>query len=278
MSRSRALVIGPGEATRDVVDRIAGACSSVETMDAQTLGRRGQRRAEVEIVCTVLANADELRAVLLGPHRLAPADGDTMDVIDLTPAMSSDTREIALACRAGRVHLHAARRLAWFPGGQRRSLLYVDAVAPVTGSVADVLAALAEQVVRTTDAKTIGMLTDVLVGVNAVALREALTLGRGAGVNLETLVAMLQQGSGATALLGQAVNAGGSRGAGGPEVLIEQAARDACTGLATALLSALRVEHSLFFGSLGLATIGSGLHPNRARAQAIPSNAAVGVA
>jgi 2-hydroxymethylglutarate dehydrogenase len=247
-------------------------------MDARAFGRQSQPHAEVDIVCTMLASADELRALLLGPQRLALGNRNAIDVVDLTPAMSTDTREIAQACRATHIHLHAARRFSWFSDGQPRSLLYVDAMSPATGSVADVLAALADRVVRTTDAKTIGMLSDVLVGVNAVALREALALGRRAGVNFETLVTMLHQGSGATALLGQAVNANGSRGAGDPDVLIEQAARDACAGLATALLSAQRVDHSLFFGGLGLATIGSGLRPNRVCTAAIQSSAVVGVA
>jgi len=270
-------VIGAGDAARDVAARIVDICSTIESIDSPTLHGQGPRRADVDIAFTVLADVDQLREVLLGPHRIAPAEGNCIDVVDLTPAGACDTREIEQACRPAGVHLHAARRFAWLPNGQPRSLLYVDARAPATGIVADVFVALAEQVVRTTDAKTVGLLSDLLVGVNAVALREALALGCRAGVNLETLVHMLQQGSGATALLGQTIGRG-SRSPLDTDTLIDDAACGARAGLAAALNAAQRSEHSLFFGSLGLAAIGSGLRPSpRAGPQTESSHAVGGV-
>jgi hypothetical protein len=136
----------------------------------------------------------------------------------------------------------------------KRWTLFIDHAAWQASGVRAVLQGLADDVVptgKTGSAKAVAMLTDVLVGVNSAVVREALALGYCAGLDATTLISLLLKGSGATAVMALAMS-----DAPGGSATLDTAEREVLRGgLQRAVAAAHCVDHSLFFGGLGIASL-----------------------
>jgi 3-hydroxyisobutyrate dehydrogenase-like beta-hydroxyacid dehydrogenase len=98
-------------------------------------------------------------------------------------------------------------------------------------------------------AATLAMLGDLVLAVNTAVAREALAIGARAGLDADTLLRLLLKGSGASAVLARWVAEGlASRDAAQDEGRLFDALRRATE-------AARRVDHSLFIGALGPASL-----------------------
>jgi 2-hydroxy-3-oxopropionate reductase len=213
--------------------------------------RTDARDVGFDVVVTAFDEADRLREFLLGANGFGNVGRDLV-ALDFGLANPLATREVAHACRSAGVTLLGARRVCWHQNGVRRSLLYVDEAALRVPGVAPMLECLAERVVPVSDAKCVGMLTEILQGVSAVVVREALLIGRRAGVTAETLVSILRRGSGATAMLDDAAlsnwnQKGVDAGAPGTD------SASLRQGMAAGIAAAQSAGHPLFLGGVALA-------------------------
>jgi 3-hydroxyisobutyrate dehydrogenase len=211
------------------------------------------------VIVTVLAAELPLRAVL---SACGGAREPGVVVLDLSPLAPSTQRDLMVTSRASNVVLVGGRLLTRIHETTPRTTLYVDDDVIHAEPLRGVLAMLADDTVTTGSAgraKALGLIDDLLDGVNATIVGEALALGRSAGLDSATLVALLQKGSGATAIMAHP-------GA------FDLATGARCAALARLAGAAQQADHSLLFGSLA---IGALLAQSRAaRRSAIPRHAA----
>lgn len=165
-------------------------------------------------------------------------------VLDLSPIAPAIQRELANAARVAGVALVGGRLLTRFRDGVPQPTLYVDDDAARAAPLHGLLAAFGDDVVTTGApgrAKAVGVVDDLLAGVNAAVVAEAMALGRDAGLDAASLVALLRKGSGATTVMTHPQPAGDARE---PHAALSRVAR-----------AALRAQHSLLFGSVAIGVL-----------------------
>lgn len=258
-------IVGSGPGAGAIARRIAATFGppqlfdpghGLESEDEHVVACRSldELRTRADVVVTLLADEQSLRTVLLGDAGLARTKGSALTVLDLTPILPWTMQDVAESCRSGAVNAVGGSVVERTGDEGARSTLYVDDAALRINGLQGVLDALADEVVATGatgSAKAMAVLTDLLVGVNTAVVREALSLGRSAGIDAEILSLVLK-GSGATAVLAR-IGALDAKGRDGTLGTAELAALR--SGLALAVAAAHRVDHSLFFGSLGIAAL-----------------------
>jgi 3-hydroxyisobutyrate dehydrogenase-like beta-hydroxyacid dehydrogenase len=220
----------------------AVACRSVEEL-----------RLGTDVVVTLLPDEQALRTVLFGHAGLTQTIGKAVTVLDLSPIAPWTLEEIVARCRTAGMSAFGGSIVAGTKDGQTRSTLYIDHAALQITGLRAVLRGLADDVVstgKTGSAKAVAMLTDVLVGVNSAVVREALALGHCAGLDAATLVSLLLKGSGATAVMALAPSDAPVGAA-----MVDTATEALRGGLQRAVEAARRVDHSVFFASLGIASL-----------------------
>ena len=220
-------VVGESDATAALRRRLAS--SGIEV---------GEPASSCATLVTLAPTEAALRAALDacvgGPVR-------DLAVLDLSPIEPATQRDLAASYRASGVSLFGGCLVPRYRDGTARATLYVDDDALQVPVLSAVLAALSDDVVPTGAggrAKAIGLLDALLAGVNAAAAGEALALGRDAGLEVPALIGLLQKGSGATTVMAHPDTGGAAI-----------ARREALARVANA---ALRVDHSLLFGSVAI--------------------------
>jgi 3-hydroxyisobutyrate dehydrogenase-like beta-hydroxyacid dehydrogenase len=235
-------VVGAQTATATLCRRLAAAGLRVHTADTNLAALR----EGCGVVVTLLPTENALRAALAS---LTAGGRPVVAVLDLSPIAPWTLRELAASCRETGVLLLGAAIVAAASREGARTTLHVDGDAAQLEPLTHVLAALADDVVSSSTigrAKAVALLDDLLTGVNAAVVGEALALGRCAGLDARTLVALIQKGSGATSIL--AAHAAGD----GPQMKACEARRHA---LARVTAAAQHVDHSSFFAGLGIAAL-----------------------
>jgi 3-hydroxyisobutyrate dehydrogenase len=227
------------------------ACSSLE--GAVACRSVEELRLRSDLVVTLLPDEKALRTALFGRAGLTQAAGTATTVVDLSPIAPWTLEEIVAECRTAGMSAFGGSIVAGTKDGQRRLTLYIDHAALQAAGLRAVLRGLADDVVSTGmtgSAKAVAILTNMLVGVNSAVVREALALGHCAGLDPAMLIKLLLKGSGATAVIAlapsdAAVNAG----------MLDTATEGDRSGLQHAVEAAHRVDHSVFFASLGIASL-----------------------
>jgi 3-hydroxyisobutyrate dehydrogenase-like beta-hydroxyacid dehydrogenase len=263
-------VIDPGAAFEGLRRRLAAAGvrlaasqgdASVDA-DAQAAAIE-TLAADASAVVTLLPSETPLRATLA---KCAGARGRALVVLDLSPVAPAMQRDLHEAFRTFGMVLLGARLLLRFRDGVAHEALYVDDDAMQAPALRGVLAALADDVVATGAAgraKALGLIDDLLTGVNAAAVGEALSLARHAGLDVATLTALLQKGSGATAVMQH-------------RDVVARAAVAQDGALARVAGAAQQLDHSLLFGGVAIGALiaqsqsaaARGADPRTARATA----------
>jgi len=201
-------------------------------------------RARADVVVTLLPDEPALRAVLFGPAGLTQSTGSAPVILDLSPMLPWNMKDIVAQCRQHGVAAFGGSIINRSDDKATMSTLYVDSAALKIDGLQAVVRALGGNVVptgETGNAKALSLLTELLVGVNCAVVREALAMGQRAGLDTAMLTGLLQKGSGATAVMTARAEV--------------DAGADLCKGLQRAAAAALRVDHSLFFGSAGIASL-----------------------
>ena len=206
------------------------------------------------VVISWVERETELRA-LLGECRGARARASPFAVLELTPISPSTQAELAAQCIEADVVLIGGRVAALAGASADRAALYVDDAALSQGALGAILDALACEVIPTGaagSAKIVGMLIDLLVGVNTAISCEAIALGESAGIDASTLARLVATGSGANAVLARA----GIVACASDEIVAEAHRRASLrAGIERASAAALQADHSLFFGSLAISSL-----------------------
>jgi len=185
------------------------------------------------------------------PLRAAFADRDAatarndLVVLDVSPIAPATQRDLASSVRPSSVTLVGGRVLMRFRDGAPTPTLYIDDDATRVVPLRRVLASFGDDLVitgATGRAKALGLIDDLLAGVNAAVVNEAMALGRSAGLDAPTLVSLLQKGSGATSVMAHATVA--------PR---DTAASSAA--LARVVSAAQQADHSVLFGSVAIGVL-----------------------
>lgn len=235
-------VVGAADARDPLVHRLEAADIAVETADVPSdalAAAVAAMAARCAVVVTSLANEASLRAALADCGAASARD---LVVLDVSPIAPATQRAMAAAASASGVTLVGGRIVTRFRDGVPRLTLYVDEDATQSAALRGVLAALGNDAVTTGAAgraKALGLVDDLLAGVNAAVVGEAMALGRSASLDTPTLIALLQKGSGATSMMAHA----------------DVAARDRAVfarALAQVAAAAQQVDHSLLFGSVAI--------------------------
>lgn len=257
-------LVGSGPVLSSIAQRVAAAFGCAIVCDPSAGSRNAKPvsavvtspslrdlRARADVVVTLLQDEETLRTFLLSEAGLTQASDRTLTLLDLSPVQPTTLQELAESCRAAKVVVFGGSIVPAWRDGRPRQILYVDRGALAAAPLSTVLSALAEDIVpigEEGNAKAIGLLTDLLMGVNSVIVREALLIGRYAGIDSSTLARLVLKGSGATAVMARIANAG--------DVDFKmQEGNGLRNGLERALAVTQRVDHSLFFGSLAIAQL-----------------------
>lgn len=267
-------VLGGGAGAVAIARRVASRVESVHLFDpfnrmlAMPDGDRICVSASAEemwsrsdVAISHLEDEAQLRTVL-GECWNQRASGHPSTLLELSPISASAQAELSARCRDANVALIGGRVAALGGEGAARSVLFVDDAALSQPELAPLLDALADEVVPTGaagNAKKVGMLVDLLVGVNTAIVDEAIVLGTRSGIDAATLVRLVGTGSGANAVLARARTAPRGEGAHADEECASLR-----RGLARASAMASQVDHSMFFGSLAISSL-LGRHNAHAR-------------
>lgn len=233
-------VIGASPAADALRRRLTAAGVSVALPDDRA--KFAVLPAGATAIVTLLPNEARLRATL---EACAAARERSLTVLDLSPVTAATQRDLDAAFRAAGVAVVGGRLLTRFRDGVARATLYVDDEALHAPALREVLVALADDLVPTGGggrAKALGLVDDLLAGVNAAAVGEALALGQRAGLAAPTLTALLQKGSGATAVMAYA-----------DATDMGPAAHS--RALAHVARAAQQADHSLLFGSVAIGAL-----------------------
>ncbi len=246
----RTLVFAPGRNHFTITaasDARFAACGSLAELCA---------RASVAV--TILPDERALRELLFDDAGLVRAAGDVPAVLDLSPLEPWALQEIAAAWRRAGGFLAGGRVVTASWKRDAPVTLYLDDDAAQRGELQRVARALADEVVQTRgtgSAKTVGLLADLLLGVNTVVAFEALGLGEAAGLDTDTLIGLLMKGSGALRVLETIRHRDG-------DFIADDDSPALGSNLECAASAARRVDHCLFFGSMAMASSPK-QHPSR---------------
>jgi len=176
------------------------ALASLGATPYDTLQRLG---AEHDLVLTVLPNADIVRQAVLGPNGLAGGMRQGSILVDMTTSVPAVTKEIAAALsQRGTLMLDAP-----VSGGVRKAeqgalTIMVGGSAAVLESARPVLRDVGEQIIHvggTGAGHTAKALNNLITATTLAITSEALALGVKMGVNAQTLLDVVNAGSGRSA-------------------------------------------------------------------------------
>jgi 3-hydroxyisobutyrate dehydrogenase-like beta-hydroxyacid dehydrogenase len=215
----------------------------------------GELRSRVDVIVTWFEDEEALRTILLGDGGLARVPGDALSVLDVSSVSPWILQDLATDCREAAVALFGGILIAAVAETGQRLKLYVDRGALEADGLRDVLVRLADDVVPTGapgTAKAVGIINDLLVGVNTAVVREALALGGLAGIDPRTLTRLVLTGSGANEVMARHLAADDPSD---PVTLVAGDCGRIRRGIEGAMAAAHRVDHSLFFGSFAIASL-----------------------
>lgn len=267
-SHARVGIVGSGPRAESVVRRMAAAAGPVAWFDPASGQRRGgslagappcrtlgELRSSVDAIVTSFEDEEGLRQIVLGEGGLARLPGDALSVLDVSPLSPWVLQDLAAHCCRTDVKLFGGILVTADAETVPRLKLYVDRGALEADVLRDVLVRLADDVVPTGaagTAKAVGILNELLVGVNTAVVCEAVALGRSAGLDRRTLERLVLTGSGATQVMARRLAAEDS---GSPASFTADDFGCVRRGVERAMAAAHRVDHSLFFGSVAIASL-----------------------
>lgn len=211
----------------------------------------GRDHSDANVIVSLVDDEERLRKFVHGQFG-SEGGGNVLHLIDLGLPHLERTRRLADACHPIGIDVHAGHLSVWAEAGALRSLVYAQPRSMIAGALAPIFDAMGG-VVPVSNPKLIGLLCDLLSGVNLAVAREAVRIGFGAGIDPDVLLGLLQRGSAANAMLSDAsVVAAPSRHAAGGFDERSALARDR---LRVAVDAARAYGHSTFFGALALTRI-----------------------
>ena len=231
--------------------RVRGSGPGADELARRLSGRPAEERSPAQVIVVCAVHEQELRSLLDECRNQASADSSAT-LLELSPIAALDQIDLAARFEVAGLTLIGGRRV---PLADARSALYVDDAAVTHPALTGLLPLLADEVVATGaagNAKIVGMLADLLAGVNTAITREALALGECAGIDPATLIRLIATGSGANAVLSRMERAGGAADGRAGDDDARAAMR---RGIERAAAAALAADHSLFFGSLAIASL-----------------------
>jgi 3-hydroxyisobutyrate dehydrogenase-like beta-hydroxyacid dehydrogenase len=234
--------------------------------------RTALAEGSVDLVLTAFPSVGPLEQFVLGEGEGRLSADDRIPVIDFGVVSPDGMRRVAAAAQPTGVSLYGARLMTWRGNGSVRSVVYVDGPVLEVPGVQALAETLADTVIPVGEAKVVGLLADLLQGVNMVAVREALRIGQAAGVPIAALVGMLQRGSGASAMLDGHANLSAATD---NHLADEDEFGRVPKGIAAAIDVAQVHAHPLFLGSLALGLMrgASGSHDDRLRPRTLRPHA-----
>lgn len=258
-------VVGSGARADSIARQIAAACGSVSVFDPSrelredaadvrtfTCRSPAEVRTRSDVVITRLPDECALREAIFGSAGLMEGDDcrGMSVVLDLSPVLPWTMQDIAARCRYDGVAAFGGSIVTQANGKASISTLYIDSAALDFDKLRVIARVLSDDVVpagETGSAKTVALLTGLLVGVNNAVVGEALAMGERAGLDSAMLTRLLLKGSGATAVMA-------ARAYEDAGVATAQHAA-LCRVLRRASVAALHIDHSLYFGSVAIASL-----------------------
>ena len=245
-----------------VFDPWHAECAAEPIEQTTVCGSLEELRSHADLVVTLFPTEQALRQVLFEPGGLTAASRKPLSILELSPILPWAFQDIVVSCRAAGVFVAGGRLETLSKEGRVWASLHVDDQVRQRSQLQFVVEALADEVVWTGkagNAKALGTLTDLLVGVNTAVAHEAWEIGQSVGIDTETLTGLLLKGSGATRVIAQLA---ALRVPNGGITLDNADQFSLCAGLQRATSAAQHVDHSLFFGSLGVASLLRHAHPS----------------
>jgi len=256
--------VGSGPGTASITRRLAASFVHTSVFDpwraehaaepmehATVCDSLEELRSRADVVVTFFSTEQALSQVLFEPGGLTAASRKPLSILELSPILPWAFQDIVVSCRAAGVFVVGGRLATLCKEGRVGANLYVDDQVRHGSQLRFVVEALADEVVWTGNAgsaKALGTLSDLLVGVNTAVAHEALQIGQGVGLDTDTLIRLLLKGSGATRVIAQLAAQRVPDGDIADQPFL-------CAGLLRAVSAAQHVDHSLLFGSLGVASL-----------------------
>lgn len=246
---ARAAVIEPF--LRRVANVVRAADADVGSEGKAAGSSVGCDHSDANVVVSLLDDEEQLRKFVHGQFG-SEGRGNVLHLIDLGLPHLESARRLADACHPIGIDVHAGHLSVWAEAGAWRSLVYVQPRSMIAGTLAPIFDAMGG-VVPVSNPKSIGLLCDLLSGVNLAVAREAVRIGFGAGIDPGVLLGLLQRGSAANTMLSDASVAAARclHAAGG----FDERSALARDRLRVAVDAARAYGHSTFFGALALTRI-----------------------
>ncbi len=161
--------------------------------------------ADCEVVVTMVVDGDQVESVLLGPDGVASGGRPGLLCIDCSTIGPAATERIARALEPHEIHLLDAPVTGSAPRAADATLTIMAGGTAedfaLGRSVLDAMGRLVLHVGPLGHGQTIKLINNSVAAANALTVAEALVVGAGAGVDLDSLVAVMEAGSGASTML-----------------------------------------------------------------------------
>ena len=165
----------------------------------------GALAGDCEIVVTMVVDGDQVESVLLGPDGVAAGGRPGLLCIDCSTIGPAATHRIAGALEPHEIHLLDAPVTGSAPRAADATLTIMAGGTAedfaLGRSVLDAMGRLVLHVGPLGHGQTIKLINNSVAAANALTVAEALVVGSDAGVDLDSLVAVMEAGSGASTML-----------------------------------------------------------------------------
>jgi 3-hydroxyisobutyrate dehydrogenase-like beta-hydroxyacid dehydrogenase len=173
--------------------------------DARLAGSPAELAGDSDIVITMVVDGDQVEAVLLGPDGVASGARPGLLCIDCSTIGPAATERIAAGLEPHGIHLVDAPVTGSAPRAADATLTIMAGGSAddfaLGRSPLEAIGRLVLHVGPLGHGQTIKLINNSVAAVNALTVAQALLVGSDAGVDLDSLVAVMEAGSGSSTML-----------------------------------------------------------------------------
>jgi 3-hydroxyisobutyrate dehydrogenase len=202
MGRRMAANILKGGYALKVNDIIESAVKEFEEMGAERGNTPAEVAADCDIVLTSLPNSKIVKDVAAGKNGILQGAGEGLILVDLSSITPKTIKEIHKEAQKKGVEVMDAPVSGGSAGAEAGTLtIMVGGKKEAFEKVKPILDCIGKKIYHVGDVgagDTIKLVNNLLLGINMVAVAEALTLGAKAGLDPETMFNIIDQSSGSS--------------------------------------------------------------------------------